>query len=42
MNCTIKKTKNASVARNLGSTSGMKVFTQPSQLKMMYCGTTIT
>src|SRR5919107_1305232 len=42
MNCTIRNTKNASVARNLGRISGMKVSTQPSWLKMMYCGTTTT
>ena len=42
MNCTIKKTKNASVARNFGRISGTKVFTQPSALNTMYCGTTTT
>ena len=42
MNWTIKNTKNASVARNLGSTSGMKVLIQPSWLNRMYCGTTTT
>ena len=42
MNWTIKKTKNASVARNFGRISGTKVFTQPRLLKMMYCGTTMT
>ncbi len=42
MNWTIKNTKNASVARNLGKISGTKVFTQPSELKRMYCGTTTT
>ena len=42
MNCTIKKTKNASVARNLGRISGTNVFTKPRLLKMMYCGTTTT
>jgi hypothetical protein len=39
---TIKKTKNASVARNLGRISGTNVFTKPRWLKMMYCGTTTT
>src|SRR5829696_3836608 len=39
---TIKNTKNASVARNLGRIRGTNVFTQPSWLKMMYCGTTTT
>src|SRR3954451_3164290 len=42
MNCTIKKTKNASVARNFGRIKGTKVFTQPSALNTMYCGTTTT
>src|SRR5215207_9623244 len=42
MNWTIKNTKNASVARNLGKISGTNVFTQPSWLKTMYCGTTTT
>ena len=42
MNCTIKNTKNASVASSLGSTSGMNVFTQPNWLNRMYCGTMIT
>ena len=42
MNWTIKNTKNASVARNLGRISGTNVFTQPNWLKMMYCGTTTT
>ena len=42
MNCTIRNTKNASVARNFGRISGMKVFTQPSALNTMYCGTTMT
>ncbi len=38
MNCTMRKTKNASMARNLGRMSGQYVFTRPSLLKMMYCG----
>src|SRR5215211_5897527 len=42
MNWTIKNTKNASVARNLGKISGTNVFTKPSWLKMMYCGTITT
>src|SRR5215217_713226 len=42
MNWTIKNTKNASVARNLGKISGTKVFTHPSALNRMYCGTTTT
>src|SRR5215207_6991910 len=42
MNCTIKKMKNASTARNLGKISGTNVFTHPNALKMMYCGTTTT
>ena len=42
MNWTIKNTKNASVARNLGKISGTNVFTQPNWLKRMYCGTTST
>src|SRR6476620_5959553 len=42
MNWTIKNTKNASVARNFGRISGTNVFTNPSLLKMMYCGTITT
>ena len=42
MNWTIKNTKNASVARNLGKISGTNVFTKPSALNRMYCGTTTT
>ena len=42
MNCTIRKTKNASVASSFGRISGMKVFVKPSCEKMMYCGTITT
>src|SRR5688500_11467820 len=42
MNWTIKNTKNASVARNFGRINGTNVFTHPSELKRMYCGTTTT
>lgn len=38
----MRKTKNASVARNFGTTSGRNVFTQSSWENMMYCGTMIT
>ena len=38
MNWTIRKTKNASVARNLPISSGMNVSTRPSRLNRMYCG----
>ena len=42
MNCTIRNTKNASVARNFGRISGSIVFTQPVWENMMYCGTITT
>ena len=42
MNCTSRKMKKESTASSLGSSSGQKVFTQPSREKMMYCGTTVT
>ena len=42
MNCTIRKTKNASVASSLGRISGRNVLVQPSWEKMMYCGTITT
>ena len=38
MNCTSRNTKNASVARNFGSSSGMNVSTRPRLLNRMYCG----
>ena len=39
MNWTMRKTKNASVARNFGTISGRYgVSTQPSCLNRMYCG----
>ena len=42
MNCTMRKTKNASVARSFGTISGRNVLIQPSWENMMYCGTMIT
>ena len=42
MNWTIRKMKNASVARSFGRISGRKVLTQPSCENRMYCGTIIT
>ena len=42
MNCTIRKMKNASVARNLGTISGQIVLIQSSSANTMYCGTTVT
>lgn len=42
MNCTIRKMKNASVARNFGTTIGQIVLIQSTLLNMMYCGTTVT
>ena len=42
MNCTIRNTKNASVASSFGTISGRKVLTQPSWEKSTYCGTMIT
>ena len=42
MNCTIRNTKNASVARNFGRISGQYVSTSSSLLNMMYCGMIIT
>ena len=42
MNWTMRNTKNASVARSLGTISGQKVFTQPICENRMYCGTMIT
>ena len=42
MNCTMRKTKNASVASSLGTSSGQKVFTQPICENRMYCGTMTT
>ena len=41
-NWTIRNTKNASVARNLGTTSGRIVFTHPSCWKNTYWGITTT
>lgn len=38
MNCTIRKTKNASVARNLPATSGTSVSTSSSLRNITYCG----
>ena len=42
MNCTIRKMKNASVARSFGTISGRNVLTQPSCENSTYCGTMIT
>ena len=42
MNCTIRKMKKASCARNFGTTSGRMVFTQPIWRKKMYCGISCT
>src|SRR3954447_4122012 len=42
MNCTMRNTKKASVAKNLGRISGTNVFTQPRLLNKMYCGTNTT
>ncbi|MCY1250768.1 hypothetical protein D9M72_644380 [compost metagenome] len=42
MNWTIRNTKNASVARSLGTISGQKVFTQPICENRMYWGTITT
>ena len=41
-NCTIRKMKKASTARNCGTTSGRNVFTQPRLRNRMYCGTSVT
>ena len=38
MNWTMRKTKNASAARNLPISSGTNVSTRPSRLNTMYCG----
>jgi hypothetical protein len=42
MNWTIRKMKNASVAKNLGTMSGRNVLIQPSSLNRMYWGTITT
>ncbi len=42
MNCTMRKTKKASVAKNLGTMSGRKVLIQPSSLKIVNWGTSTT
>jgi hypothetical protein len=42
MNCTIRKMKNASVARNFGTTSGRIVLIHASSLNSTYCGTSVT
>src|SRR3954447_625066 len=42
MNWTMRKMKNASVARNLGTISGQIVLIQSSLENTMYCGTTVT
>src|SRR5215472_120864 len=42
MNCTNRKTKKASTARNLGTTSGSRVLIQPSWWKSTYWGTIVT
>ena len=41
MNCTIRNTKNASVARYLGTTSGRIVLIQAKWLNSTYCGTSV-
>ena len=41
-NCTIRKTKKASTARNFGATSGRMVLTQPSSRNSTYCGISVT
>jgi len=42
MNWTMRKMKNASVARNFGTISGRNVLTQPKDRKIAYCGTIST
>ena len=42
MNWTIRKMKNASVARSFGTISGQNVLIQPSWGNSMYCGTITT
>ena len=42
MNCTIRKTKNASVASSFGTISGRNVLIQPSWANSTYCGTITT
>ena len=42
MNCTMRNTKNASVASSFGTIRGQKVFTHPIWENMMYCGTITT
>jgi hypothetical protein len=42
MNCTMRKMKKASVARNFGRARGQNVSTRPSWLKMVYCGISTT
>jgi hypothetical protein len=42
MNCTIRKTKNASVASSFGTISGQYVLIQSSCENRMYCGTITT
>src|SRR5690606_21741620 len=42
MNCTIRKVKNASCARNLGTIRGMYVSTQFRLLNKRYCGISTT
>src|SRR3712207_2117281 len=41
-NCTMRNTKNASVARNLGTINGRNVLIQPSWENSTYCGTMTT
>ena len=41
-NCTIRKTKKASIARNFGTISGRNEFTQPNFRNITYCGTSVT
>ena len=41
INWTIRKMKNASVARNFGTIKGRKVLIQPTLLKRIYWGTTM-
>ena len=42
MNCTMRNTKKASVARNFGTSSGRNVLTHPSWEKITYWGTMMT